>query len=100
MIRPIGIAAAILAVAAIPVFAQGSSQSSGPGGGQPPAVIGPTGTMYNGNNADLRLAPEQNPYWARLWAEPGLTGKAAPAAAVDAGAAGTSPATVQSGAKH
>jgi len=64
-------------------------------GGNPPptlqptqasVVLGPTGTMYDGNNADLRLRPDPNPYWAQLWAEPNAVGNAS---AVGAGSAGT-----------
>jgi hypothetical protein len=100
MIRPIGIAAAILAVTAIPALAQGGNPSPAPQGAQPPTVIGQTGTMYDGNNANLQLPPEPNAYWARLWAEPGATGNAGAASAVGAGAAGTSLGTVQTGGEH
>ena len=99
MIRPIGIATAILAVAAIPALAQGNSPPP-PQGAQPPAVIGPTGTMYDGNNAHLQLPSEHNAYWGRLWAAPGASGDAGPASAVGAGAAGTSLGGTQTGGDH
>jgi hypothetical protein len=68
VIRPIAIATTILVASATTVLAQGSPPASP--GTRPPAVIGQTGTMYDGNNANLQLPPEQNAYWARLWAEP------------------------------
>jgi hypothetical protein len=91
MVRHIVIAAAILVVNTIPALAQG---------GNPPPVIGQTGTMYDGNNANLQLPPEQNAYWARLWAEPRATGNSGPASAVGAGAAGTSLGGAQTGGQH
>jgi hypothetical protein len=100
MIRSTGIAAAILAFTAMPALAQGGNPPPAPEGAQPPAVIGQTGTMYDGNNANLQLPPEPNAYWARLWAEPGATGNAGSASAVGAGAAGTSLGTVQTGGQH
>ena len=100
MIRPIGIAAAILAVTAIPALAQGGNPPPAPQGAQPPTVIGQTGTMYDGNNANLQLPPEQNAYWSRLWAEPGATGISGPASAVGAGAAGASLGTTKTGGEH
>jgi hypothetical protein len=30
---------------------------------QQQSALGQTGTMYDGNNANLQLAPEQNGYW-------------------------------------
>src|SRR5271166_5663134 len=71
MIRPTGIAAAILAATAIPALAQVGNPSPASRDTRPPTVIGQTGTMYDGNNADLRLPTEPNAYWARLWAELG-----------------------------
>jgi hypothetical protein len=100
MIRSIAIAAAILAVTAAPALAQGGNPSPAPQGAQPSTVIGQTGTMYDGNNANLQLPPEPNAYWARLWAEPGTTGNAGAASAVGAAAAGTSLGTTQTGGEH
>ncbi len=100
MIRPIAIATAILATAAAPALAQGGNQPPAPQGAQPLTVIGQTGTMYDGNNANLQLAPEPNAYWARLWAEPGATGNAGSASAVGARAAGTSLGAVPTGGQH
>jgi len=56
--------------------------------------------MYDGNNANLQLPPEQNAYWVRLWAEPRATGNSGPASAVGAGAAGTSLGGAQTGGQH
>src|SRR5271165_6657550 len=89
MIRPTGIAAAILAATAIPALAQVGNPSPASRDTRPPTVIGQTGTMYDGNNADLRLPTEPNAYWARLWAELGATGNAGSASGVGVGAAGT-----------
>ena len=96
MIKAMAIATAILATAAMSALAQSGS----PQGAQHPSVIGQTGTMYDGNNANLQLPPEQNAYWSRLWAEPGATGNSAPASAVGAGAAGTSLGGTQGGGEH
>ena len=96
MIKAIAIATMILVAAAVSALAQGPA----PQGGQHSTVIGPTGTMYDGNNASLQLPPEQNAYWARLWAEPGANGNSGPASAVGAGAAGTSLGGAQTGGEH
>ena len=96
MIKAIAIATAILVSATMSALAQGGA----PQGAQHPTVIGQTGTMYDGNNAKLQLPPEQNAYWARLWAEPGATGNSGPASAVGAGAAGTSLGGTQGGGEH
>ena len=74
MIKPILIATMVLVAAAMSALAQVGA----PQGAQHPTVIGQTGTMYDGNNANLQLPPEQNAYWARLWAEPGATGQFRP----------------------
>ena len=91
MIRPIAIATAILVATAIPALAQGGNPPASQGT-RPPMVIGQTGTMYDGNNANLQLPSEQNAYWARLWAEPGagISGDTGSALAVGSGTAGTS----------
>ena len=57
---------------------------------RPSAVLGQTGTMYDGGNANLQLPPEQNAYWMRLWAEPGTEGNAGASSVVGAGTAGSS----------
>jgi hypothetical protein len=93
MIKAISIAATILVAAATSGLAQGGAPQSP----QHPTVIGQTGTMYDGNNANLQLPPEQNAYWSRLWAEPGASGNSGPASAVGAGAAGTSLGGAQTG---
>jgi hypothetical protein len=86
----------ILLAAAVPAFAQGGAPQSA----QRPTVLGQTGTMYDGNNANLQPLPEQNAYWARLWAQAHATGNSGPASAVGAGAAGTSLGGAQTGVKH
>jgi hypothetical protein len=100
MIRPIAIATAILATTAAPALAQGGNQPPAPQGAQPPTVIGQTGTMYDGNNANLQLPPEQNAYWARLWSGAGTSANAGAASAVGTGAEGTPLGTVQTGGQH
>jgi hypothetical protein len=101
MIKPIAIATIILLAAATSALAQGGNP---PPAGQP-AVIGQTGTMYDGNNANLQLPPEQNAFWAQLWAQPGAQGNPAAvsavgAGAVGAGAAGASLGTTKTGGEH
>ena len=86
MAKPIIIPAMILVAAAMPALAQGGASQSA----QRPSVLGQTGTMYDGNNATLQLLPEQNAYWARLWAEPGASGNSGTASAVGVGAAASS----------
>jgi hypothetical protein len=100
MIKPIAIAIMILLPAAMPAFAQGGNPSPAPQSAQHPTVIGQTGTMYDGNNANLQLPPEPNAYWSRLWSEPGATGNSGPASAVGAGAAGSSLGGTQGGGEH
>jgi hypothetical protein len=100
MMKPIVIATMILVSAAVSALAQGGNPPPAPQGARPPTVIGPTGTMYDGNNANLQLPSEQNEYWARLWAEPGASGNAGPASAVGAGTAGTSPGGGQPRGEH
>jgi hypothetical protein len=96
MIKAIAIATMILVVAGVPALAQGGAPQSA----QHPTVIGPTGTMYDGNNANLQLPPKPDAYWAQLWAEPNASGNAGPASAVGAGAAGTSLGGAQTGGQH
>jgi len=96
MIKAITVATMILVAAGVPALAQGGVPQSA----QHPTVIGQTGTMYDGNNANLQLPPEPNAYWAQLWAEPGGAGNSGPASGVGAGAAGTSLGGTQTGGKH
>jgi hypothetical protein len=96
MIKAITVATMILVAAGVPALAQGGVPQSA----QHPTVIGQTGTMYDGNNANLQLPSEPNAYWAQLWAEPGAAGNSGPASAVGAGAAGTSLGGTQTGGKH
>jgi hypothetical protein len=96
MIKAITVATMILVAAGVPALAQGGVPQSA----QHPTVIGQTGTMYDGNNANLQLPLEPNAYWAQLWAEPGAAGNSGPALAVGAGAAGTSLGGTQTGSEH
>jgi hypothetical protein len=96
MIKAIAIATMILLAAAVSAVAQGGAPQSA----QRPTVLGQTGTMYDGNNANLQLPPEQNAYWAQLRAEPGASGNAGPASAVGAGTTGTSLGGAQTGGQH
>lgn len=64
MIKPIAIAAATLVAAVLPSLAQGGPTQ----GAQQPSVVGPTGTMYDGNNAQLQLVPERNAWYDDRWA--------------------------------
>ena len=100
MIKATGIVSAILVATTTVVFAQGDSTPSAPPGAHPPQVLGQTGTMYDGDNANLQLPPEPNRYWADLWAAPipaqntGASGAAAASAAASS-AGGPSGAGVQ-----
>jgi hypothetical protein len=96
MIKAIAIATTLLTAAGVPALAQGGA----PQNAQHPMVIGQTGTMYDGNNANLQLPAEPDAYWAQLWAEPGATGNSGLASAVGAGAAGTSLGGAQTGGEH
>jgi hypothetical protein len=96
MMKPIVIATVILVSAAMPALAQGGKPA--PQGAQQATVVGPTGTMFDGNNANLQLPPEQNAYWARLWAQPVASGNSGPASAV--GASGTSLGGAHTGGQH
>jgi hypothetical protein len=100
MIRPISIATIILVAIAIPDLAQGGDPPAAPQGARPATVIGPTGTMYDGNNANLQLPPEQNAYWAQLWAETSAPSNTVGASAVGAGTEGTSLGGAQTGGQH
>ena len=109
MIGPIQIVAVAMLIAAAPVLAaqgggaQGGGAPPAPRSTQPPKVLGKTGTMYDGNNARLRLPPEQNAWYENAWAgyQPNQAAiSAAPASATGAGAAGTALGTTQTGGEH
>ena len=72
MMKPIVVAAIALVAQAMAAFAQhGNPPSAAPrGAAQPTTIMGRTGTMYDGSNTNLQVPPEQNAYWARLWAQP------------------------------
>ena len=77
MVRAMGIAQAILFASTTIVLAQGSKAQPAPQGVPPPQVLSQTGTMYDGDNANLQLAAEPNKYWVDLWAAPISTGRGA-----------------------
>jgi hypothetical protein len=96
MIKPIAVATMMLAGAAMAALAQSGNM---PSEGQP-KVVGPTGTMYDGNNANLQLPPERNAYWGQLWAEPDRAGVTGAASAVGAAAGGSSLGGTTGGGEH
>lgn len=79
MIRAMRIAQAILFASTTIVLAQGSKTQPAPKDPPPPQVLTQTGTMYDGNNANLQLPAEPNRYWVDLWAAPISTRSAGPA---------------------
>ena len=78
MMRAMGIAQTILFASTTIVSAQGSNTQPPPQGAPPPQVLRQTGTMYDGNNANLQLPAEPNKYWVDLWAAPISTGRGHP----------------------
>jgi hypothetical protein len=88
MIKAIGIVSAILVATTTVALAEGNSTQSAPQGAHPAQVLGQTGTMYDGNNANLQLPPEPNRYWADLWAAPIPAQNTGPAGAAAASSAG------------
>ena len=96
--KPIALMSIMLVAAIGTAFAQGGNPPPAPSAQTP--VIGQTGTMYDGNNANLRLAPQQNTYWTQLWAQPGMSGNSGPASAVGAGTAGSSLGGTTGGGEH
>jgi hypothetical protein len=67
MIKPIAVATMIIVAGAMTARAQGGNPSPAPPAqGQP--VLGQTGTMYGGNNAQLQLPPERNVWYEDRWA--------------------------------
>jgi len=87
MIRPIGIAHMILIASSTLSLAQSSDNSSLSYSGRPPQVLSQTGTMYDGNNVNLRLPSEPDRYWQSLWAEPIASQNNRPASPGGAGTA-------------
>ncbi len=59
----------ILMAAAGGAIAHGAVQSSGSQVSET-MLIGPTGTMYDGNNVNLMLPVEHHQYWIDRWAAP------------------------------
>jgi hypothetical protein len=74
MTRAMGIAQTMLLASTTMVLAQGGNTPSAPQKAPPPQVLSETGTMYDGNNANLQLPAEPNRYWVDLWATPISTG--------------------------
>jgi len=85
MIKAMWVAQTMLFASTTLVLAQAGKTQSAPGDTPPPHVLSQTGTMYDGNNANLQLPAEPNRYWVELWAAPISTGSATPASAAEAG---------------
>ena len=85
MIKAMWVAQAMLLASTTFVLAQAGKTQSAPRDMPPPKVLSQTGTMYDGNNANLQLPAEPNSYWVELWAAPISTGSAGPASAAEAG---------------
>lgn len=85
MIKAMWVAQAMLLASTTFVLAQAGKTQSAPRDTPPPKVLSQTGTMYDGNNANLQLPAEPNRYWVELWAAPISTGSAGPASAADSG---------------
>ena len=79
MIRAMGLAQMMLFASATIVHGQGSKPQPPPPQGAPPQVLSQTGTMYDGNNANLQLPAEPDRYWVDRWAAPISPRSAAPA---------------------
>ena len=85
MIKAMWVAQAMLLASTTFVLAQAGKTQSAPRDMPPPKVLSQTGTMYDGNNANLQLPAEPNRYWVELWAAPISTGTASSAAEPEAG---------------
>ena len=85
MIRAMWVAQTMLLASTTFVLAQAGKTQSAPRDMPPPKVLSQTGTMYDGNNANLQLPAEPNRYWVELWAAPISTRSAGPASAAEAG---------------
>jgi hypothetical protein len=85
MIRALGIVQTILIASTTIVLAQGNNTRAVSQGTQPPQVLSQTGTMYDGNNADLQLPAEPNGYWVNLWAAPISAANSGPAQGIVSG---------------
>jgi hypothetical protein len=90
MIKAIAIVQAILIASTVVALAQRDNAQPVSQAGQPPEVLGQTGSMYDGNNANLQLPAEPNEYWARLWAAPISTANTGPASSAGPAAASSS----------
>ncbi|HUC72757.1 MAG TPA: hypothetical protein VMS01_16320 [Stellaceae bacterium] len=63
MFRAIAIASAVLVVPALHALAQPKGSPPAPRSAGAEVVLGQTGTMYDGDNARLRLPPEPNSWY-------------------------------------
>ena len=100
MVRPMGIVQTILIASTTIVLAQGNNMQAVPQGTRPPQVLSQTGTMYDGNNANLQLPAEQNGYWVNLWAAPISAENSGPASNAGAAAAAASVSVPPVGGSH
>ena len=100
MIRAMGIVQTILIAPTTVGLAQGNNPSPASQGTQPPQVLGQTGTMYDGNNANLQLPAEPNGYWVNLWAAPISAENSGPASNVGAATAAGSVSGPPIGGQH
>lgn len=103
MLRTVTIAAAALLVGVGATWAQGNTTSAAAPFSNPVAqVLGPTGTMYDGNNAELRLPPDPNAWFAQKWSGyvPLQPTPNAPTAATGPGVSGASLGSKQTGGEH
>jgi len=63
MIKAMWVAQTMLFASTTFVLGQAGKTQSAPGDTPPPHVLSQTGTMYDGNNANLQLPAEPNRYW-------------------------------------
>ncbi|MBV8738192.1 MAG: hypothetical protein JO007_13225 [Alphaproteobacteria bacterium] len=68
MLRVIAIATAALVTVAAPALAQANRPLPPSPGTGPAAILGPTGTMYDGNNSKLQVPPEQDAWYKETFA--------------------------------
>ena len=85
MSKAMWVAQAMLLASTTFVLAQAGKTQSAPPDTPPPKVLSQTGTMYDGNNANLQLPAEPNSYWVELWAAPISTGTVSSASEPEAG---------------
>ncbi len=98
--------AATIVLAAVTVHARAQSTAAAPPAAtsaRPVAVLGPTGTMYEGNNTGLQLPPESSSWYRETWAgyppHPASV-ETAGGSATGRGGMGASLGTKQTGGEH